>query len=127
MTDCRYSLHCIVPPYIIDRLAKSDDPKVRNGTLDAIRNASAVRAVRSILARMPGWAAIPSPSGKKYRLVYDARNSGCNDLPGTLVRSEGDPRTADPAANEAMITQARPTSSTRSCSRETHSMTTAWH
>jgi Zn-dependent metalloprotease len=37
----------------------------------------------------------------KRRLVYDARSGP--DLPGRLVRGEGDPPSADPAVNEAYL------------------------
>jgi len=38
-------------------------------------------------------------AGNKNRLVYDAQNG--SSLPGTLVRSEGEDATGDPAADEA--------------------------
>lgn len=38
-------------------------------------------------------------TGRKRRTVYDARHG--YDLPGRLVRSEGNPRSKDPAVNEA--------------------------
>jgi Zn-dependent metalloprotease len=101
MTRDRHSLFCIIPPHIFDHLAKSDDPKTREIAVDAIANASAARAMRSTLAMMPSLAATPSPSAKKHRLVYDVKDGGFDDLPGTLVRSEGDPKSKDPAVNEA--------------------------
>ena len=52
---------------------------------------------------MPGWAAVPSPAAKRHRLVYDVKQGNFNDLPGTLMREEGDPRSEDPAVNEAYI------------------------
>jgi Zn-dependent metalloprotease len=39
------------------------------------------------------------PAGQKRRTIYDARST--EQLPGQLVRGEGDPATADPAVNEA--------------------------
>jgi Zn-dependent metalloprotease len=100
---CRNALHCIIPPYVLDNLAKSNDPKVRELAVDAIENAAAVRAVRSTLAMMPQMAANRSPGRRKHRLVYNVGNGGFEDLPGTLVRSEGDPAVADPAVNEAYL------------------------
>ena len=50
---------------------------------------------------MPALAAVPSPSFKRHRLVYDVKNGGFNDLPGQLIRSEGDPKTQDITENEA--------------------------
>jgi Zn-dependent metalloprotease len=40
-----------------------------------------------------------TPAGEKRRTVYDAQNG--TDLPGTLVRGEGDPATDDVAVTEA--------------------------
>jgi hypothetical protein len=28
-TSCHNPLHCFLPPYVIDRLAESDDPEIR--------------------------------------------------------------------------------------------------
>lgn len=104
MTCCsRHPLHCIVPPYLLDHLSKSADPKVRNLAVDAIANAATARATRSTLSTMPGWAATPSPARKKQRLVYDVKNGEFNDLPGTLVREEGGKASKDPAVNEAYL------------------------
>ncbi len=101
MTTCRTPLHCIVPPYILDHLARSDDPEVRQLAIDAIASAAAARATRRAVSMMPGWAAIPSPAQDGQRLVYDVRHGGFQDLPGTLVRQEGGKATTDPAVNEA--------------------------
>ena len=92
---------CIIPPYVLDHLVQSADARVRQIAVDAIANASAVRAVRATLAMMPALAAVPSPSFKRHRLVYDVKNGGFNDLPGQLIRSEGDPKTQDITENEA--------------------------
>jgi hypothetical protein len=73
-------LCCIIPPYVLDHLVQSSDSKIRQIAVDAIANASAVRAVRSTLAMMPGWAAVPSPAARRHRLVYDVKNGGFNDL-----------------------------------------------
>jgi Zn-dependent metalloprotease len=48
---------------------------------------------------MPAMMVTASPTGRKHRLVYDARRR--DTLPGKLVRSEGDPKAADTAVNEA--------------------------
>ncbi|MGH8503691.1 MAG: M4 family metallopeptidase [Gammaproteobacteria bacterium] len=100
MSD-RHPLHCIVPPYVLDHLAKADDPKVRDLAVDAIATGAAARATRVTLATMPAWAAVPSPAAKKYRLVYDLRHRGFESLPGKLVRTEGGKEGKDPAVNEA--------------------------
>ncbi|PSB04947.1 M4 family metallopeptidase [Merismopedia glauca] len=98
--SCHNPLHCFLPPHVIDRLTESEDPEIRRLAIDAKASAAAARAVRSTLATMPMMAAIPSPAGTKYRLVYNAENRRF-PLPGTLVRSEGDPPVTDEAVNEA--------------------------
>jgi Zn-dependent metalloprotease len=55
------------------------------------------RGERRVLTVLAPLAAIPP--GRKRRTVYDAR--GKYDLPGRLVRSEGDLRSKDPRVNEA--------------------------
>ncbi len=97
--SCRHPIQCIIPPYMVEHMARSEDPRVRERAMVAIANAAAVRAVRAFAQQMPAMMAAPSPSGRKHRLVYDARKK--DSLPGTLVRSEGDARSADVAVNEA--------------------------
>jgi Zn-dependent metalloprotease len=82
-------------------MAESSDARIRRLAIDAIANAAAVRAVRATLAMMPAFAAIPSPTFRRHRLVYDAKNGGFNDLPGRLGRAERDKKSLDTAVNEA--------------------------
>ena len=97
----RISLHCFIPPYILDALSKSEDPAVRKQAVDAIEASATARAVRTTLSTMPQMAAIPSPTATKHRLIYDVQGRNFTALPGKLVRSEGEVRTKDPAVNEA--------------------------
>lgn len=103
MSGRRHSLHCILPPYILDRLADSDEARVRRLAIDAIAESAALRATRATLAAMGEMAAIPSPRGRKHRLVYDAKHGSFISLPGTLVREEGGKASKDPAVNEAFL------------------------
>lgn len=95
----RIPIQCIVPPYMVEHMARSADPKVRERALVDLARSSAVRAVRTFSQQMPALLATASPTGRKHRLVYDARKKDV--LPGKLVRSEGDPKTTDPCVNEA--------------------------
>ncbi len=97
----RFSLHCLIPPYILEALSESKDARVRTLAVDAIEASATARAVRTTLSTMPQMAAVPSPKGTKHRLVYDLRGRDFSALPGKLVRSEGQGRTKDPAVNEA--------------------------
>ncbi len=101
MSCCRNPIHCILPPYILERLAESDEPRVRRLAIEAIARSAALRATRTALAQAPALAALPSPEGKKHRLVYDMKHQGSSFLPGKLVRREGDPRSKDSAVDEA--------------------------
>jgi len=96
-----HPLHCILPPYVLDHLARCADPRVRERAIHDIALASEARAIRATLAGLPGMSAIPSPAGKRHRLVYDAQHGGFSSLPGKLVRSEGERTSKDPAVNEA--------------------------
>ncbi len=95
----RNPVHCIVPPYMVEYMARIADPVIRERALVALAHCAAVRAVRAFAQQMPAMMVAPSPSGRRHRLVYDAR--GKDALPGRLVRSEGEARSNDPAVNEA--------------------------
>ena len=76
MSYCRNPIHCILPPYILDKLAESAVPRVRKLAIEAIARSATLRATRTALAQMPAMTAMPSPEGKKNRLVYDMKNQG---------------------------------------------------
>jgi Zn-dependent metalloprotease len=101
LSDLGAGVCCFIPPYILDHLVQSSDAKIRQMAVDAIANSSTMRAVRATLAMMPAFAAVPSPAFKRHRLVYDAKNGSFNDLPGQLIRSEGDAKSEDITENEA--------------------------
>ena len=96
---CRHPVQCIVPPYMVEQMARCADDRIRERALAALAHGAAVRAVRSFAQRVPALMATPSPTGRRHRLVYDARKK--DSLPGKLVRSEGEPKVADAAVNEA--------------------------
>jgi Zn-dependent metalloprotease len=93
------SIRCIVPPYMLERLARSADPETRDLAIAGLSRGAAVRAVRAFAQGVPGMMAVPSPAATKNRLVYDARRK--DRLPGKLVRREGEKKSADVAVNEA--------------------------
>jgi Zn-dependent metalloprotease len=95
----RHPIQCIIPPYMLERLARSANVKVRDQAIAGLSQAAAVRAVRAFAQRVPGMMAVPSPAASKNRLIYDARKK--DRLPGKLVRSEGEKKSADVAVNEA--------------------------
>lgn len=95
------SIHCILPPHVLEHMAECKNPKLRKIARDNIAAGAEQRAMRTMMARMPMMAAMASPAGKKHRLIYDMRNRPAFMLPGTLVRSEGERATKDVAVNEA--------------------------
>ncbi|MBK8574375.1 MAG: M4 family metallopeptidase [Elusimicrobia bacterium] len=95
----------ILPPFILKRMAESPDKITRRWALENLAASAAARATRTTLSTLPQMAAIPSPAGKKHRLIYDAQHKPTHALPGKLVRSEGEKGpngpSKDPAVNEA--------------------------
>ena len=99
--------HCsIVPPYLLEALASSDDPHVAahaQATLDVdaelrqSRRTSGLRADRASTPRRRRLA--PGTTAGPVRAIHDVEHG--TTLPGTLVRSEGDPATGDRAVTEA--------------------------
>ena len=95
----RNPIQCIIPPYITDELVKSADPQVRSRAIAQTRMAARMRAFREAAQAVPTLMAAMAPNKKKDRRVYDARQT--DQLPGNLVRSEGQAKIADAAVNEA--------------------------
>lgn len=95
----RDPVQCIIPPYITERLLRSDDAEVRARAEANVIAAGRMRQSRSRERRERSLLPARPASKGKQRLLFD---SGKTDrLPGVLVRSEGQPPVADPAVNEA--------------------------
>lgn len=87
----------IVPPYILEALARHGDEQVRAAAARTL-GLSAEFGRRRFLERGLREEASP-PARRENRLIYTAHER--ETLPGTLVRSEGDPGHGDVAADEA--------------------------
>lgn len=105
---CRNPLHCIVPPFLAERLAQSPNKLVRLAAIENLQRSAMIRGKRSIIAALPqGLLKFAGNAGpgkpKKNREVYDQGQKNPPDqfLPGKLVRSEGDSATGDAAVDEA--------------------------
>lgn len=85
----------IVPPHMLDSLAKNAKGAMRDRALRSIAQSGFLRGARSVHAAT-FW---PLSTGTKRRTIYDAKSM--ETLPGKLVRSEGDPAGKDVSANEA--------------------------
>jgi len=81
-------------------MAESPNATTRRWALENLTAAAETRVLRRTLANLPPRA-LPSPNGRKYRLIYDAEHKPVHILPGKLVRSEGKKATQDLAVNEA--------------------------
>ena len=95
MTPRRDPLQCIIPPHMLRKIVEHGDAEQRVWALDTLSLSEQFRGRRQVL----GEVAFALPAGEKRRTIYDARKS--EELPGVLVRGEGDPATKDPAVNEA--------------------------
>src|SRR5712692_2176410 len=98
----RNPLHCILPPHVLEHMLNSKDKTVRQIALDNLVTSTQMRAVRAALP--PERAVLGTTTltpGGKYREVYDAKHQPTNQLPGKLVRNEGQKPAKDAAVNEA--------------------------
>ena len=76
----RHPLQCIIPPYLLERLADGSNAKLRRSAIEAIESSADARAMRRVMQAMPAMAALTSPAAKKHRLVYDAQNGGMSQI-----------------------------------------------
>lgn len=83
----------IVPPLLLQRLARSTDPELRAHALHALDLDAFHRA-----GRAAGPAPPPEEAQRPTRTISDAQHT--RSLPGTVVRGEGEPPTSDPAVDE---------------------------
>lgn len=95
----RNPYQCIVPPYIVEKLAQSENPEVRAEAIAHLSADATVRAFRQPESTTLSLIPMASPNRQRLRLVYDAQQT--NQLPGTLVRAEGQDDVSDEAVNEA--------------------------
>ena len=96
----------IIPPYVLEALAVSGDPRLEERAQRTLTQDAELRHHRSAPAVAPEGArgAGRSPDERALppgptRTVYDA--GGLTRLPGEQVRAEGDPATGDAAVDEA--------------------------
>ena len=46
-------LHCVIPPFVLERLAKSEDKRVRDRALENLQIAAQFRATRVVVSTLP--------------------------------------------------------------------------
>jgi len=96
MKSYRIPIQCIIPPHMLEELAKRGDDQAKAWALQSLTVSAQFRGQRQALGALAAGA--PS-AGVKRRTVYDAKHT--EDLPGTLLRGEGDPASQDATVNEA--------------------------
>jgi Zn-dependent metalloprotease len=97
MTPHHHPINCIVPPHMVVKIIENGQEAQIERAMHTLNASGQLRGLRESLAEITKKA--HAGTGNKDRLIYDAQNG--STLPGVLVRSEGDPATADAAVNEA--------------------------
>jgi len=99
----RHSIQCILPPYMMHAVARNGNAKQRADALNTMSTDYTFRTLRAsmlLLNVRPARRINPlMGEANKQRSIYSANQT--EDLPGTLVRSEGGPASADVAVDEA--------------------------
>ncbi|MFF4485216.1 M4 family metallopeptidase [Streptomyces sp. NPDC001544] len=92
----------IVPPHVLDKLARHEDPALSGPARRSLEHDSYQRTHRR-LTTVIGAPAVAPPAGaatdQPHRTVYDARHT--QDLPGHKVRGEGTDPGKDATVNRA--------------------------
>jgi Zn-dependent metalloprotease len=94
-----HSLYCILPPHMLNEIAKRGSQAQRDFAIRTLRLSEQMRGQRLAVMDMPILLHQPVTSSVKNRIIYDAKHG--SNLPGAVVRQEGDPPSADVAVNEA--------------------------
>lgn len=95
-----HAINCILPPHILKEIAANGSQPQREKALDMLESSEQVRVQRTLRAEIEALVR-HATAPEKQRLVYNAQYG--SDLPGDLVRSEGDPPSGDPAVDEAYV------------------------
>ena len=106
MTPHPYSLACVLPPFLLERIAVNGNDEQRRRALQVLAVDTSLRATRQQNALLQAGRPLrrtslvtAAPEDTPQRSVYDAQNR--ETLPGVLRRHEGDPPTGDVAVDEA--------------------------
>jgi Zn-dependent metalloprotease len=95
----RNPIYCILPPYVLTEIAKGTD-KAALAALRTLTIDNTFRAMRALpVTRGPALPRIAAAIGAPDRTIFTAGNQ--DTLPGTVVRTEGQPDTGDVAVDEA--------------------------
>ncbi|MEU7045459.1 M4 family metallopeptidase [Streptomyces varsoviensis] len=89
----------IVPPHVLDKLARGEDPTRADRAARTIEHDALQRTRRRITTVRGAAAPTGTPSDKPQRTIYDAKNQ--ETLPGRKVHSENDKPSKDASVNRA--------------------------
>ncbi|QLE45087.1 peptidase M4 family protein (plasmid) [Nostoc sp. C052] len=93
--DSRCPICCIVPPHILQNVVVNGNHQQRSWAFQTLNISAQFLGRRNVV----GNISFAPSAGEKRRTIYDAKYG--QQLPGTLVRGEGDPPSSDAAVNEA--------------------------
>lgn len=91
-------LQCIIPPHMLKNIVENGSDAQKRAALVSLSTSARIREQRTAFIRAMVVKAAAGAGGKN-RAVYTANNG--TSLPGTLMRDEGAPPSADAAVNEA--------------------------
>ncbi|MDQ0741334.1 hypothetical protein QF045_004194 [Pseudomonas sp. W4I3] len=96
----RNPIFCLIPPYMLDQIARHGDKAQREVALRTRAKDSTFRSLRMVAVPAKGPARMALAAGAvKQRSIYSAENT--DSLPGKLIRGEGQPASGDAAVDEA--------------------------
>ena len=94
-----HSIFCITPPHMLREIVLNGSQAQQELALRSITISEQVRGQRGAMTKDILAMMKPVATEMKQRIVYDAKNG--SQLPGTVIRQEGDPPASDIAVNEA--------------------------
>jgi Zn-dependent metalloprotease len=105
MLSHRHSIHCIIPPVVLERIARNGSDDQRRWALDTMSRDQSFRTARAqnVMRRAAGTsfdALAVGPGGAPSRTIHDAKNTE-DLLQAVVARDEGGPATGDAAVDEA--------------------------
>src|SRR6266436_4739030 len=103
MSHRHHPIYCILPPHILDSIARNGSDEQRASALDSLAADYSLRALRAVRAPLaaPHPMAGAATCGQPQRTVYDAKHTQTQPPSGQVVRQEGGPATGDLEADEA--------------------------
>lgn len=99
MCKHRHPIQCVVPPHMLQNIAENGSDEQRAWAIGTLYQSEQFRGQRLATQDFSILGVQAAMVGGLRRTVYNARYG--TDLPGVVVRQEGDPPTGDEAIDEA--------------------------